>query len=426
MSDRFRRVERGLAAVVAALPLAYLLTERSWSPVIWNYSATLVAAIVIYAVFYALLWASYGWRLPSLVEQLRSNAVVLAFGLLLAFLAADAGLAVIDDRPNVETKNLRGYAPDPDTGYVYIPNYEQDVVTLESATHWHSNSLGIRADRDYGPKPAGVVRILALGDSFTVNTAVEARDTWPGVLERLLAKSPSESTFEVVNGGHAGYGTSNMLWWYEKYALGLNPDMVLMAMTPNDITDNGNKQPGTLTAVDGYLASVGSTTLDRQRFEHRQRWYSLPGRLERSRLKALVSGALAANAQGPTLAACHINPDANEQRLFALTEDYLLKIRDLAARQGASFGLLLITFQEQLGEMAPGYSGTAFGERWTKFAREHGIAVVDTYPMLRKHSGQPPLYWRWDGHYTAEGSRVAGAAAFDLVSAIRSQAPAQH
>ena len=62
------------------------------------------------------------------------------------------------------------------------------------------------------------------------------------------------------------------------------------------------------------------------------------------------------------------------------------------------------------------YSGATFGERWTRFAREHDIAVADTYPILRKHSGQPPLFWRWDGHYTEEGSRVAGEVAFDLVS----------
>ena len=75
--------------------------------------------------------------------------------------------------------------------------------------------------------------------------------------------------------------------------------------------------------------------------------------------------------------------------------------------------------------MAPGYSGAAFGERWTTFGRQHGISVVDTYPSLRNHKG-PPLYWRWDGHYTEEGSRVSGAAAFELVSAIRDPGPSQN
>ena len=269
---RARRPERGLAAMMGALPLCYLLTDRSWAPVLWNYSATLLAAMALCAVLYGLLWMSYGWRLPRWVEQFRANALVLAFGLLVSFLAAEGILSILDDRPDVETQNLRGYAPDPDTGYVYVPNYEQSVITLESATQWRSNSIGVRADRDFGPKSPDVVRILALGDSFTVNTAVEARDTWPGVLERLLAQNVPKTTFEVINGGHAGYGTANMLRWYEKYAFNLEPDMVLVAMTPNDITDNRHKPPGTLTAVDGYLASVGSTTLDRQRFEHRRRW----------------------------------------------------------------------------------------------------------------------------------------------------------
>ena len=418
------RAERWVAAFVLALPLAYLLTEHSYTPVFWHYSYTLLAAIAICAAGCAgVLW-SYRWPVPRPLATLRTQLVMAGFGLVAALLVAEAALALFDERPDVEPNYLRGYAPDPDTGYVYRPNYEQDVVDLESTTRWRSNSLGLRADRDYGDRPAGVVRVLALGDSFTVNTQVEARDTWPAFLERALVDAfPSAPGFEVVNAGHAGWGTMQMLRWYEKYGLGLKPDVVLVALTPNDLDDNGAEPPGAFTAVDGYLALRGSTVADRRRFEHRQRWYSLPGRIQRSRILALVTAAWSRDPDGPKLAACHERLTPGEARLHTLTEPYLLKLRDVAARQRAAMGIVLVTFREQLGRMAEGYSGALFGERWLRFARDQGIPAIDTYPRLRMHPGEPPLFWRWDNHYTREGSRLTGEAAFDLVKAMLPRTP---
>jgi hypothetical protein len=413
-----QRVEGKLAAVLAALPLLYLLTEHSWRPVVWHYSALLLSTIAVYTGLYAAFLWSYRWPLPAWFVRIRSACVTIAFGVIVAFLFAEVMLEIIDERPNITPSRLLGYEPDPDTGYVFRRNYEQEMITSESFSHWRSNSLGVRADRDFGPKPPGVVRILALGDSFTVSHRTEVFEAWPALVEQALpAANPGGATFESVNAGHPGWGTVQQFAWYKKYGFGLRPDIVLVALTPNDITDNGHAPPGPFTALEGNMVNTGSTPDDLARFLFRQRWYSLPGQLERSHVWEVIRNVSFTRDEGPKLAACHEQLDPEEERLHRLTEQYVLQIRDLAAGQGASIGLLLLTFREQLGPMAPGYSGAVFGRRWMRFAQEHGIPAVDTYDRFRAHSG-PPLYWRWDAHYTQEGNRLAAQSASDLVSRI--------
>jgi hypothetical protein len=410
------RVESRLAAVLAALPLLYLLTEHSWNPVVWHYSRLLLAAIALYTGLYLAFLRSYRWPLPGWLVGFRTTVVTTAFGVIVAFVIAEVALEIVDDRPDITPSRLLGYQPDPDTGYVFRPNYEQEMITIETVSHWRSNSLGIRADRDFGPKPSGVVRILALGDSFTVSHRTELSEAWPAIVEQRLTRAGRQGvTFESVNAGHPGWGTMQQAIWYRKHGLGLDPDIVLVALTPNDITDNAHEPPGPFTAIDGNMVNAGSTRMQLARFLHRQRWYSLPGRLERSHVAEVIRNATFGKNEGPELAACHEQLDAEEERLHRLTEQYILQVRDLATSQGASVGLLLLTFREQLGAMAPGYDGSVFGRRWMAFAQDHGIPAVDTYDAFRRHSG-PPLYWRWDSHYTQEGNRLAGEAAADLVS----------
>ncbi len=61
------------------------------------------------------------------------------------------------------------------------------------------NSLDLR-DRDFAiPKPAGVYRILMLGDSFTWGVGLNVERALPKVLESRLSAIETGVTIEVVN-----------------------------------------------------------------------------------------------------------------------------------------------------------------------------------------------------------------------------------
>lgn len=98
-----------------------------------------------------------------------------------------------------------------------------------------TNSLGFRDLEFPLEKPAGELRILAVGDSFTFGNGVRLEDTWAQQLEKLLAARHPK--VEVINAGFAtgehrpsGYGD-----WIEHDGLAFAPDVVLIGFCLNDM-----------------------------------------------------------------------------------------------------------------------------------------------------------------------------------------------
>ncbi len=113
-----------------------------------------------------------------------------------------------------------------------------------------TNSKGLR-DReiDYQRKLC-IMRILALGDSFTFGNGVEAHESYPKALERLFNKGPIVA--EVINAGVNGYGTYNELVYLKQEGYKYRPDIILLGFhVNNDIHDN--LYPCKVDVVDGYL-----------------------------------------------------------------------------------------------------------------------------------------------------------------------------
>jgi GDSL-like Lipase/Acylhydrolase family len=94
---------------------------------------------------------------------------------------------------------------------------------------------GLR-DRKFAiPKPPGVFRVLALGDSVTWGVNVPAPQTFAKVLEQLLAGR--RQRVEVVNAGVLGYTAYNELQYYRAKGRIFEPDLVLIAFCMNDVVD---------------------------------------------------------------------------------------------------------------------------------------------------------------------------------------------
>jgi hypothetical protein len=67
------------------------------------------------------------------------------------------------------------------------------------------NALGLRGP-ELGKKGAEEIRVLALGDSFTLGLQVDELDTWSARLSEHLS-SQVGTQVSVLNGGMVGYGT---------------------------------------------------------------------------------------------------------------------------------------------------------------------------------------------------------------------------
>ena len=106
------------------------------------------------------------------------------------------------------------------------------------------NSIGCRG-KDYSmPRPNDTVRILVLGDSYTMGVGVHEEDTFANQLEKLLSnnatKQDSKTSYQVINCGVNGFGTRDERSFYESSLSKYDPDIVLLVIGPDDVLSWSN------------------------------------------------------------------------------------------------------------------------------------------------------------------------------------------
>ena len=141
--------------------------------------------------------------------------------------AANALLAWADSREEVLTEAAH-CVYDPDLGWSHGKG--QRVADLygpgEDLT---VDALGFRGTVALGRRvPAGRVRLVCLGDSFTLGYGVGDESTYPAWLGRL------DPRLQVVNMGQGGYGIDQCLLWYERDGAQLEADFLILAFIAPD------------------------------------------------------------------------------------------------------------------------------------------------------------------------------------------------
>jgi hypothetical protein len=116
---------------------------------------------------------------------------------------------------------------DPELGWTLAPNLRD--VPLPGTGTVNSESHGVRGAHERAlAKPAGEIRIVAIGDSFTFGDEVDDGETFSAALENDLP------TAEVLNLGVHGYGHDQMLLRLRRDGLAFAPDVVLLGWVDMD------------------------------------------------------------------------------------------------------------------------------------------------------------------------------------------------
>lgn len=150
--------------------------------------------------------------------------------------------------------------------------YVQGVMSTAEFRHrFTTNSQGFRGQREYArPKPAGLYRIIVLGDSVTLGHGVEDDDTFSAVAERALATS---RPVEIINMGVSGFGTAEELIQLQRTGLSYEPDLVVLAYFPNDPYNNVVSK--LFSVADGRLVRTAEAFVPALYI--RDRLYAIPG-----------------------------------------------------------------------------------------------------------------------------------------------------
>ncbi len=95
------------------------------------------------------------------------------------------------------------------------------------------NSAGFRGPETSLSKPAGMKRVIFLGDSVVYGYGLENTAAIPPQLEQAFKKS-GRGEVEVLNFGVSGYETEQAVEFFKEKGLAFQPDMVIAGYTLND------------------------------------------------------------------------------------------------------------------------------------------------------------------------------------------------
>lgn len=162
------------------------------------------------------LWLKIGLILASVLLTLLLVEIVLRI-----FTPEPENLA------KLKSSSLFLYENKPNSTFEYGANEFKVGIRL--------NSSGFR-DVEFTPKNPAVFRIAVLGDSQEEALQVPLAKTWQKIMAIKLAEATSRQV-ETYNFGVSGYGTDQEWLTLREKVWRWEPDMVILAFSPNDVGD---------------------------------------------------------------------------------------------------------------------------------------------------------------------------------------------
>jgi hypothetical protein len=339
----------------------------------------------------------------------------------------------------------------PWVGWTHIPSRRAEIPSedrsLGRRLHVTIDSLGLRDVERTAAKPAGVTRVLVLGDSYVEAVQVPLESTLTRRLERALDGANGRRV-EVWNTGVAGYSTTQELLYLSQVAPRFHPDVVVLCfLSGNDIADQVpplatslrnrpffrlQRDPAagdTDLVLDGGFLRPDSPPIGWLRLHSRLfGWVSLQRRVVQTnlRVKAETGGGAAHAAAAAAIPASFQiyaeHPDSLWAGAWDLTDRLIVATRDEAERQGARF--LLVSISNGVQEHAkarerwPGWSDWRDRPGIDLDAPEHRLAAlsaahgIDYLPLLDGFRAEQartgaPLHIEWTGHWNSAGHALA-------------------
>jgi lysophospholipase L1-like esterase len=189
---------------------------------------------------------SHRRRLPGLLVNLglALAAVAVTLG------ALEVALRVLDLRTATYHAIAGFTVNDPELGWKLAPARETVFRGAHFEVHVSQNAEGLR-DRHYPyERDPGRRRILVLGDSVVWCWGVEQAECFTERLEAALRDT------DVINAGVPGYSTAQEMLFYEREGRRYHPDVVLLVVVPNDLTDNLDPRGPRFRLDDGRLVAT--------------------------------------------------------------------------------------------------------------------------------------------------------------------------
>ncbi|MEW6009196.1 MAG: SGNH/GDSL hydrolase family protein [Candidatus Omnitrophota bacterium] len=286
------------------------------------------------------------------------------------------------------------------------PLFEGTFQCAEYITTIKTNSEGFRDTEHNIEKPKGFFRILILGDSFTYGLGVEAEQTYPKVLEKILNDMPvrKEVRYEVFNMGIAGIGTLEEREIL-KYAIKYKPDLVFLGLfvenrwnlgNGNDLCDNFKTQGQPTGESLGFKPRLADYLNSFQRFlaAHSELYFILMtkgGTFFRRNLVGIRQGRNMIELE----------------KSWDITQQILKQINIIAKDSRAKFAIVRIPFLYDVYNNKP----DRVSEILVDFSKANKINICNLLDFFRGQRHRD-LYYPADGHWKALAHKLAAEEIF--------------
>jgi lysophospholipase L1-like esterase len=270
--------------------------------------------------------------------------------------------------------------------------YDRDLIWRPVSSQFSPfNPQGFRGAPIDPVKPAGTLRVIALGDSNTFGWAVDEGANWPAQLEaRLGAVSPGA---RVVNAGVWGYTLFQGRRRFHE-VLAFSPDVVLVSFGAND----------------AHPVSVPDAAYVRSH-DRIARMSRLTERLRVAQLGVAAWDRVSTRASGALVPRVPL-------------DDYRFYLREIvreSKRRGITVVLLTRPFQ---GTSTDPNSWKTQAPRYNAATREvaaaEGVALIDVYAAF----ADKPGVFDDESHFGVEGHRLMAAVVAErLVPAVAAVRP---
>jgi hypothetical protein len=372
----------------------------------------------------------------GVLRRLLPGLVLASFGAALGIGALELGVRVLhlvpsrfwQPHPLLGTWHVAGK-----TGWWTQEEHEFTVpVTISSA--------GLRDVEHAAAKPAGVRRVLVLGDSYIEAMQVPVEQMLGRQLEQRLNETGT-GRYEVISAGVSGYGTASQLLYYREMGRQWSADLVILAFYPgNDVRNNSPTLEPVLTPVYDDADQLVRVSGKRSA---RERPPGLLGKLqayEYFRKQVLTRNPAVANLlasaglvkkgavrEVPMTDGVPVDYwiyaetlPAEWERAWSYSEQLVSTLAAEARKDGAGFAVALVTARDHLypdswRQVLATYPAMS-EKRWDLEAPERRVLAFcgrEKIPCLQlsavfaAHMDGDRLHFVHDGHWTAAGHALA-------------------
>ena len=305
------------------------------------------------------------------------------------------------------------------------------------------NSRSFRT-REYTTTPApGVLRVVALGDSFTfASGGLPAADHWTTVLESELERR-LERQAEVLRLGVPDTGPAFQLRLWQIEASRLDPDVVVLAFfVGNDFVDHQPDAGVFARPERGLSARLASVSALYRAVRNLTRVLGAraDGPTQAGSLDAAGAGPgepvpgyrEAFDPDRPTfsrrrflaieagrMALCLRSEQAAFERLDRKVAEVVVELASEVRESGAACVVMLIPDQYQVDPDLAERAARSVGRELDDYDLERpqralgraldaaGVDRIDLLPVFRRHAGDGPLYRPRDSHWNRSGNALA-------------------